>query len=66
MAFHQGGRGLGRRIDQIVAAVASLFTVLSSAGASYSTSRNVLASDGTPYAVSGNVLSSGGTSYAVI
>jgi len=39
------------------------FTVLDSAGASYSVSRNVLDSLGVSYAVGGTVLASNGTAY---
>jgi len=42
---------------------ATTFTVLDSAGTSYSVSRNVLDSLGVSYAVSGTVLASNGTAY---
>jgi len=67
MAVHFGGRGPGHMVRVWVSAIATaLFTVLSSGGSSYSTSRTVLASDGTSYTVPQAVLSSGGTSYSVI
>ena len=52
-----------REVGGAPAPPTTTFTVLDSAGASYSVTRNVLDSLGVSYAVSGTVLASNGTAY---